>query len=227
MMLDKSKNANPRFSNTLVPVHLWIMNTTHGIDAEEVRGDLSFVPRAILEKMLSHISKEDREETHIFVVAHDKEANSYKAYLGHAWGSATKEGMGNAFSNLQHEGESEEATVQNVKLNELHMQYRPDWHGQRQEPITKDTETLEEALKFLEETKMKDLFMRVFPLTDSTESPITALVPSPITKKEAKPPKMTKAKREALVKRFGEDKIKELETRMGLNKKTDGKNKKG
>lgn len=225
-MLDKSKNANPKFSNTLVPIHVWVMNTQHGIDADEVRSDLSFVPRAILEKMLSYVTKEDRQEAHIFVVAHDKETGDYKAYLGHVWGSKEKDKGENAFSNLQSVGDIGEDMIQNIKLNELHMQYRPDWHGKREEPVTRDTNSIEEVMDFLEETKTKDLFMRVFPLTDTTDSPVTALVPSPITKKEAKPPKMTKAKREALVKRFGEDKIKELETRMGIDKKNDGKNKK-
>lgn len=224
MMLDKSKNENPRFSHNLVPIHIWIMNTTHNIDIAEVKNDLSFVPKAILEKMLAHISKEDGMEAHIYVVAHDKEADVYKVYLGHAWGENEKKG--GAFSNLQRDAEGKEETLQGVKLNELHIQYRPDWNGKREEPITKDVTSLEEAMAFLEETKMKELFLRVFPNTQTSESPVTALTPSPITKKEAKPPKMTKAKRDALVKRFGEDKIKELEARMGLTNKKNG-NKKG
>lgn len=220
MYLDKANNANPKFGNQLVPIHVWIMQTSHAIDTNEVKTDLSFVPAAILNKMLESIAsmRNDSKESHMFVVAHDTEADDYKVYTGHALTATNEKGFG--FSNLTTTQVLKEDCIQATKLQELHLQYRPDWNGKREEPFTYDAETFDEMMNWLEENKLKDIFLKVFPASDVYDSPVTANVPSPITKKQAKPTKITKAKRAALVKRFGEENIKKLEERI-KNKKKD------
>lgn len=226
MYLDKANNANPKFSNQLVPIHVWIMHTSHAIDSNEVKTDLSFVPAAILNKMLETISnmRNDSKESHMYVVAHDVEADDYKVYTGHALTASKEKGFG--FSNLITTQTLKEDCIQSTKLQELHVQYRPDWNGKREDPQSHDAETFDEMMTWLEENKLKDVFLKVFPSSDVYDNPVTALTPSPITKKQVKPTKITKAKRAALVKRFGEANIKKLEERI-KNKKKDDQNKKG
>lgn len=220
MHLDKANNANPRFGSQLVPVHVWIMQTSHNLDVNEVKTGLSFVPQQILSKMLEAINKTDAKESHLYVVAHDTVADEFKVYLGQAFTSTSDKGFG--YSNLIATENDGEGCIQRTKLNELHIQFRPDWSGKREEPKSHDAESYEDMLRWLDENGLKEVFIKVFPLTEENDNPVTALVPSTITKRQVKPPKMTKKRREALVKRFGEENIKKLEERIKKNK--DGNN---
>lgn len=233
--LDRNFNANPDFSDKLLPVRVWMMRTLHDPFGKTKALEKAGVPRNLIEKVLEGVGfgeKRTTLETHCYIVAHHVEADHYHTYVGHMH-RITKDKVRSAYSNFIQEEDDRDDALRNAKLNELHLRFRPDWKGQREDPIFVEANSIDELMEELEKVGYKEDFLALFPNTVTNDSPfpITAVsngeakkgkgVPSTVLTvgngpkgKLTKEGKIHASRRKLLVERFGEKNIAELEARI-------------
>lgn len=238
-------NSRIIFSETYVPVRVWLMDTVHEVG---MLGDdnFRFVPTGLIETLLRQFGKEPRiVETVMFVVAHNKTNNTYDGVA-----MLTDDSKKERYEVRKLlEGLDKDDVHFNMRLNEIRMTYDPSWRGKRQNATEFTATTYEEMLSALEEKGRKAQFLNIVenqntkhrsafdvfedgigsvdmiraerhpshPSAISTAPPVKLPVQSQDKTERVeltKNGKIPARKRAALVKKYGETNIADLEARI-------------
>lgn len=225
---DDLEKASVQLSDTLVPVRVFVQKTTHSNQnatayiSQQFRKEAAHfgLPESLIEKfLLEHAPKKLAEagmvegkaakvEVDALVLAKNKEgeffgyANIGASALSRAFEAREPRLIGNC--------RDEETARMMFGMTEMALQYSPDWNGERQAPVVIEAETMGEFLTKLETSGVKDEFLKLYPDTITSDSPIpsgTAIAVKTISPQN----------RAALVKRFGRQKIEALEKKLKAN----------
>ncbi len=224
MKKDNFVDDKPAFSSELLPRYVFIMRTKKDLQGfkdklmTSLKKDLPFaVPLDKLEALLDKRLKDAPDlEVHGAAVAEDSNnhAQTYLTEYRTYNGVMITDGNGHTSSRIKTcEGGHTECVedldnqLAQAEFNATQLQYRTDWGGERELPAFEWTGDSLESLKTELEAKgyMED-FKHLYPNTVLDAAPQE---PTPSVIK-----RYTPETRKALVRRFGEDKVKELENRV-------------
>lgn len=226
---ESQPQANPAFGEGLRPTHVFLMRTTHikgeatTEKREKYREQLkeAGAPDDVIERVLDRLLKEEGArategqvfEYHSMVLAEELDGTQHLyAIEAHEHQNGTFHADDSDRVELMTE-EREGYTADKMgafTISTTSSEYTKDWHGERSKNNHFEADTYAEMLDKLEVAGKKDTFLKLYPLAEKNASPIPkgTAIASPI------PAKMTKAREQALVKRFGKAKVAELKKRI-------------
>lgn len=216
--IKNTKEVKPQFAQgKLEPRYFWLMRTNKDVAKlqerliEQMTKDMPSIPKELVQKLVLKNTKNVSctHEWHTIVVAEDMATKESVLFLSdyHAHDGAPSHGS----THEMMRDTDMEGNIANARMNALNIQYKENWKGERQTPHEIEAEAWPEFTKALT-GEVKEVFDLLYP-----ESVVESLSVAEGIKGIGVVPQKT-YNRQALVKRFGEKKVAELEKKVGIKK---------
>lgn len=160
-----------KFSEDYVPREIFILDTKHDIshDLSHLK-PLKGVPEEILKNALKEFGKNhNSEETLFYCTVQDLENDVWESVLLF---QRKRNNKNTRSIRLVIKDSDEDEVRLNNKMNILRIQYDPEWHGERGEPIQLLAETYDDMMEQLEKVGRKAQFEDI--MSNGTLKDVTA-----------------------------------------------------